>query len=289
MLAGFTLTEMLVAISVLALLTAFMGQLLNSSSALVAMNDKHMDADVQARGMLDRLAIDLGQVVKRSDVDYYFQKNNNSGTTPGNDQMVFYSAVPGYESTAPSPISLVGYRVNTATMAAERLGRGLLWNGASTTDMPMVFLPQTISGTWLNAIKTTGGDTDYESIAPGVFRFEYYFFLKGQTVPNGSPEPATLSTTPWDTNMGHNAANGLSDVSAIGVAIAVVDPASRSLVSNSQLTTLASQMNDFATTMQPGQLETQWTSAIAASSLPHAAASSIRVYGRMFYLSPSIQ
>jgi hypothetical protein len=73
------------------------------------------------------------------------------------------------------------------------------------------------------------------------------------------------------------------------VTIAVVDPASRNLVSNTQLSTMASQMNDFATTMQPGQLETQWTSAIAASSLPHAAASAIRVYGRMFYLSPSIQ
>jgi prepilin-type N-terminal cleavage/methylation domain-containing protein len=285
--AGFTLTEMLVAISVLALLTAFMGQLLNSSSALVALNGKHMDADAQARGMLDRFAIDLGQAVKRSDASYYLKDLVTTQT--GNDQLAFFSQVPGYESTTPSPLSLVAYRVNSGTMGLERLGRGLLWNGASTTDIPMVFLPQTISATWPNAITNTGGDPDYESIAPGVFRFEYYYLLKGQTASDGTAEPAILSSTPWDTRMNHGAVNGLSDVAAIGVTIAVVDPASRNIVTNSQLNNLAGQMNDFAATMQPGQLETQWTSAIAASSLPHAATSAIRVYGRMFYLSPSIQ
>jgi hypothetical protein len=154
--------------------------------------------------------------------------------------------------------------------------------------MPMVFLPQTIPVTWPNAILPTGGDTDYESIAPGVFRFEYYYLLKGQTY-NGTAYTPILSVTPWDTRVSHTYQNGLSDVAAIGVTIAVVDPASRNIVSNAQLNTLAGQMNDFAATMQPGQLETQWTSAVTASSLPHAAASAIRVYGRMLYLSPSIQ
>jgi len=94
-------------------------------------------------------------------------------------------------------------------------------------------------------------DSNYESIAPGIFRFEYYYFLKEQTLPSGTQEPAILSSTPWDTRMNHTAVNGMSDVAAIGVAIAVVDPASRNLVSNAQLTTLAGQMNDFAATMQP--------------------------------------
>jgi hypothetical protein len=71
----------------------------------------------------------------------------------------------------------------------------------------------------------------------------------------------------------------------------VVDPASRNLVNNAQLTTLAGQMKDFDATNygSPGLLETQWTTAIAASSLPKIVSQSIRVYGRMLYLSPSIQ
>jgi prepilin-type N-terminal cleavage/methylation domain-containing protein len=296
--AGFTLAEMLVAVTVLALLAAFMGQLLNSSSALVSYNDKHMDADAQARGTLDRIAVDLGQMVKRADASYYL-KDGISTLQTGNDQLAFFSQVLGYLNSSPapvpsspSPISLVAYRVNSATMGMERMGKGLIWNGASGANTPIVFLPQTIASVWPAATNMTA-DSNYESIAPGVFRFEYYYLLKGQIL-NGTSEPAILSATPWDTRMNHSAVNGLSDVAAIGVAVAVVDPASRNLVNNAQLTTLAGQMNDFAATISgnpavPGQLETQWTSAITASSLPKVVSSSIRVYGRMLYRSPSIQ
>jgi prepilin-type N-terminal cleavage/methylation domain-containing protein len=282
--AGFTLAELLVAIAVMTLLMTFVAQLLNSASSLIRIDNKHMDADALASGMLDRMAVDVGQIVKRGDVSYYLKDSSSGQTQTGNDLMAFFSSVPGYESTTPSPVSLVAYRVDSATFGAERLGRGLLWNGASTTDTPMVFLPQTIPITWPNAIVSTGGDTEYESIGPGVFRFEYYYLLKSQ-IYNGNLEPAILSVDPWDTRLGHSSENGLSDVAAIGVAIAVVDSGSRNVVSNGQLSALAGQMNDFAATMQPGALESQWTSAIAASNLPPAATSAIRVYSRMLYLS----
>jgi len=67
--------------------------MLTSSSALVSLNGKHMDADAQARGMLDRFAIDLGQVVKRSDASYYL-KDSVTTVQSGNDQLAFFSVVP---------------------------------------------------------------------------------------------------------------------------------------------------------------------------------------------------
>jgi hypothetical protein len=287
---------MVVAVSVLALLAAFMGQMLNSSSALVATNDKHMDADAQARGVLDRMAVDFGQLVKRADVSYYL-KDSSTLTQTGNDQIAFYSQVPGYSSgtptpATPSPVSLVAYRVNSTSMGLERLGKGLIWNGATGSNNPVVFLPLTIANTWPQATNMAA-DANYEPIASGVFRFEYYYLLKGQLL-NGTAKPAILSAQPYDVRLSHTLPNGLCDVAAIGVAIAVVDPASRNLVSNAQLTTLAGQMNDFAATISgqpavPGQMETQWSSAIAASTLPRTVSSAIRVYGRMLYLSPSIQ
>jgi prepilin-type N-terminal cleavage/methylation domain-containing protein len=298
--AGFTLAEILVAISVLALLAAFMGQLLDSSSALVAYSDKHMDADAQARGTLDRLAVDFGEIVKRADASYYL-KDGVATLQTGNDQLAFFSQVPGYLNSSPapvpstpSPVSLVAYRVNATTMGMERMGKGLIWNGATGANTPIVFLPQTIASVWPQATNMSA-DANYETIAPGIFRFEYYYLLKGQVTPDGTSYPAVLSATPYDTRIPrHTSVNGLSDVAAIGVAIAVVDPASRHLVSNAQLTTLAGQMNDFQATISgspavPGQMETQWTTAITASSLPHLVSSAIRVYGRMLYLSPSIQ
>ena len=103
-----------------------------------------MDADSQARQVLDRMAIDFDQMVKRTDVDYYRQGTSAPNSTRpinGNDQIAFYSAVPGYypSTGAQSPVSLVAYRVNSNQTSPsfnklERLGKGLVWNGVSTTD-----------------------------------------------------------------------------------------------------------------------------------------------------------
>src|SRR5207249_2617569 len=89
----------------------------NSTASITTLGHKQMDADSQARQVLDRMAIDFAQMVKRSDVDYYVK---SSATSPlrsvpqaGNDQIAFYSGVPGYYPTtgSQSPVSLVAYRV----------------------------------------------------------------------------------------------------------------------------------------------------------------------------------
>jgi type II secretory pathway pseudopilin PulG len=137
---GFTLAELLVSLGVLVLLVLLFTQLLNSATRIATLGHKQMDADSQAREVLDRMAIDFAQMVKRSDVDYYLK----SPSTPqsGNDQIAFYAAVPGYYPTVPapaptytqkSPLSLVSYRINSDTSNSasasynrmERMGKGL--------------------------------------------------------------------------------------------------------------------------------------------------------------------
>ena len=106
-----------------------------------------MDADSQARQLLDRIAIDFAQMVKRSDVDFLAKgtlaPNSVGGPMVGNDQIAFYSAVPGYYPSTglQSPVSLVAYRVNSTSNKMERLGKGLVWNAVSPTDTPVVFIP----------------------------------------------------------------------------------------------------------------------------------------------------
>src|SRR5215471_16906682 len=112
--AGFTLVELLVTIGVLVLVVLLASQLLNSAAGITTLGHRQMDADSQARQLLDRMAIDFAQMVKRSDVDYYL-KSSAMGTgqrnvaQPGNDQIAFYSAVSGYypPNGAQSPVSLV--------------------------------------------------------------------------------------------------------------------------------------------------------------------------------------
>lgn len=289
---AFTLVEMLVAMAVLTLFLLVLAQLLSSAATITTQSNKRMDADSQGRLVLDRMAVDFGQMVERSDVDYYL-KGGTGGSQTGNDQIAFYSHVRGYypPSGSQSPVSLVAYRVNslsgaTAFNKLERMGKGLLWNGVSPSSTPVVFSPQTISGSW-PAATNNSVDSDYEVVGPDVFRFEYYYLLIGQTV-GGTTYSSKLSYTPWDIRIpGHTAVAGFRDVSAIGVTIAVLDPKSRVLVSDSQLGTLRGQMPDFSQTMQPGDLDAQWQSAVnATTAVPRAAASGIRIYSRFFPITP---
>lgn len=267
--SGFTLIELLVATAVFALLLVLITTLFNNASALSSLSTKHLDADAQARLLLDRMAVDFSQMIKRRDVDYFLKSTNNPQT--GNDQIALFSEVPGYypSTNSQSPVSLVAYRVNAANNSMERLGKGLLLNGAAGGEKPLVFLPLTIAANWPQAASATTADPDYEPMGSNIFRFEYFYLLK-----NGTLAAAADVTS-------------FRYVAAIGVVVAVMDPKSRILVNDTALAALAGQMGDFdATTMKPGDLENLWQKAIEKSTLPKAVIPSIRVYGRTFSLSP---
>ncbi len=112
--SAFTLAELLVTMSVLVLLVFLFTQLLNSAATTMTLGNKRMDADSQARQLLDRMAIDFDQMLKRTDVSYYVKTWNHSASNqPGNDQIAFFSAVPGIypssgASKARSRLSLIG-------------------------------------------------------------------------------------------------------------------------------------------------------------------------------------
>ena len=271
---AFTLVEMLLSIAVLTLIVLSVSHLFNQAATLTTSGNKRMEADGQARSLLDRLAIDFAQMLRRSDVDYYLKTPAN--LQPGNDQMAFYSEVPGYypSTGAQSPISLVSYRIG-AQNQTERLGKGLLWNGVSTSNTPLAFLPLTIAARWPAATNETA-DSDYEIAAANVFRFEYFYWLT-----NGD-----FSETPWNTNAGHTAIEGMQDVASICVAIAAIAPKSRVLLSDTEIVTVIARMDDFAPSMGPGALRAQWQRALDAThDMPRSAINGIRIYQRSFQLS----
>ena len=248
---GFTLAEVVVSVGVLVLLVFLASQLVNTAATVTKLGHKQMDADAQTRQLLDRLEVDVAQMVKRADVDYYVKSSwfatasptpepgcvatcaslYSSGVRialqPGNDTIAFYGYVPGYypSTGSQSPLSLVAYRINQDTTAGnraylklERMGKGLVWNAVSNTDVPVVFLPIPIASpvptpelpqptvspnptpAW-PVIASNGpwSSSESEVIGPQVFRFEYYYLLKGQTDPiNGAVYNPRFSDMPWD-------------------------------------------------------------------------------------------
>ena len=339
-LAGFTLIEIMVAVAVLVILILFVAQLTNSVTAITRVGTKHMDADTQARTVLDRLGFDIGRMIRRNDLDYYikgpasYTGHGNghgwgkklTGGQQGSDQCAFFASVPGYypQSSGQGPISLVAYRVNQNSASAtapylqlERLAKGLLWNGVSNLTnpnaiYPVVFLPNTISGVsdWSAAVNNdnSGQSVDpengYETVGSQVFRFEYWYLLKS----------GILTDVPWDeaATPAHTWLNGWTDVQAIGVAIAVIDPGARALIPSSTLLDIASDLDDFKTApgrgiggqKKVGDIEYRWNTVLfgdptdlantpgiinrgtttTGSTVPREVVKSIRVYVRYFDL-----
>jgi hypothetical protein len=293
---GFTVAELLVSVGVLVLLVFLVSQLLNSATTITTLGHKGMDADSQARELLDRMAIDVMQMVKRSDVYYHLKTpttatdcpSTECGTQPGNDEMAFYSNIPGYYPSGSTgsqqgSVSMVGYRIHvsadTLSNRLERLGAGLIWTGVSTSNMPnnpVLFL--TPLNPWSSTYATT---STLDIVGPNVFRFEYYYLRT-----NG-----TVSSTPWYTG---STVSGMQGVSAIVVDIAVLDSKGRVLLDNSaqvpppndNITVLATALDDYGG-QPPGGLLASWRSTLDANtSLPRSAISGIRLYERYLYLSP---
>lgn len=331
---AFTLAELLISVVIVTIIIFMVAQLVNNATAITGTGNKHISTDTQARTVFDRMALDFAQMVKRTDVDYYVKgpvNYNGHGNghawgrkvqtgQQGSDQIAFFSGVLGYNqqsgSGPPSPLSVVAYRVNQgsttsnpAYLRLERMGKRLIWNDAPqggnspNRPIPIFFLPVTISTMASDALDPSSYDNPvtYETIGPGVFRFEYYYLLK-----NGQ-----LTDVPWDrtarpnqTTLTNPVSIGLSDVEAIAVAIAVIDPAGRALIPTSSLFDLASDLADFKTApgrgvggaKNIGDLEYSWNTSLltdisagqastgSSSPIPPAAAKAIRIYSRTFDL-----
>ena len=346
---GFTLVELLVSVVVLVIVIFMVSQLMSSTSAVTRTGNKHIDTDTQARVVYDRMALDFAQMLKRTDIDYYVKQSsgyNGHGNghgwgqgkngDKGSDQMAFFSAVPGYYPSNPagehSPISLVAYRVTESTQSwaaasygrLERMAKGLHWAGVddnNTTNKPypIVFVPgQVTTGAgpwgsqWQTAInndntQSTSSDADYEVIGPGVFRFEYFYLLK-----NGR-----VTDWPWDRwldtinrqKISDPPSIGLSQVEAIGVAIAVINPEARALIQAASLnagygdiTDVAAALADFKNAngvgnagKKIGDMENKWKAVVesiaqtgqppgSSTLFPREAAKGIRIYSRYFDL-----
>src|SRR5207245_4639238 len=129
---------------------------------------------------------------------------------------------------------------------------------------PVAFMPITISASWAAATSSSTSDSAYELIGPQVFRFEYCYQLTS----------GSLSITP---PLDGNSHADLSQIAAIGVDIAVIDPKSKVLLNDAQITTLAAGLSDYAANMVPGQLRNTWQNALNGNTtLPRPAVSGVR-------------
>ena len=289
---GFTLIEVLVACTILALLVVIVAQMVGSASTISSSSKKRLDADDEARMVFDRITGDINGMVKRREIDPLFLSNS------GNDAFFFYSQAPAYSTNASSnssQIAIIGYFITNSdsTNALVRLGSIQSWDAFTFTN------------NIASAVDAASNNvTNLHVIAPNVFRMEYALMMKPGSTNNtnglGPVNAITVgannsSATTNGTNVffqTNNSGQALKDVAGILVAIAILDPTSRLIVTNSTLTTLAGSMADASlaprasTGLIKGSagdgiaIDTWRSNALKSPNIPPAARGQIRIYQR---------
>lgn len=194
---GFTLIEMLVALSLLALVMVLFSHIVGSVSQITDLSKRKMDAISQLTFALDRLDTDFRRAAKRNDLRPYFAKKT------GNDELRFYSQVGGYSGDR--GVSLVAYSVVADAEGKTALQRSA--SGRSWDENPLVFDASANAG----SVAIDSNDT--QVLTPGVYRFEVGFIDKATGA--YKLEPAQED---W------------SDVSGILVTVAALDETSRKVL-----------------------------------------------------------
>ncbi|HEY8966060.1 MAG TPA: prepilin-type N-terminal cleavage/methylation domain-containing protein [Candidatus Methylacidiphilales bacterium] len=234
---GFTLAEVMVAVSVLVCIILLVGQMVSGISVTTSNASKLSDSDNQARLIFSRMAADFTAIYSRSDVHFYFVSR------AGNDAFYFYTQAAGHidasdpagsADTTLNGASLVGYRVSDAVSGGkrvelERLGIGLHWmdatgqNALSGRARSILPLPTLIQDAFSVALADphnnssnppSSGSANWDVIGDQVFRMEFAFLL----------QDGTFATTPvlrgngFKGNFGASAPPAATDDASAGYA-----------------------------------------------------------------------
>ncbi len=254
--ASFTLVEMLVAVTVLALIMVFVVQFVSLASRSTINDGKKIEAVSQARQAFDRFGLDWNAHVSRGDVPVAFLKNG------GNDEISFMTEMPSPDGSR--SVAVVDYRIDTNSAQLERGISGYNWNGSGLAPFTLTNLPSL-------------QETNFQALSPGVFRMEFCLLSKAS---------ATNAPQYW-WPAGTSQISSLTNVAAVLVAVAALDDASRKLITTNQLENLAAAFPDMETNdpVAAWQALLSQPNFASAARVPLVVAQAVRVYERYFYVT----
>ncbi len=308
--AGFSLVELMVSISVLAVLGGLVAQLMGSATKLTSNSKQTSDCDSEARYALGQISSDLLRRVRRPDVDCFLEKKT------GNDRLFLFSETPGYSPTLTeakrSTVALIGYRIKQVTAQGrttfelQRYARALPW--VSTTEekaMPFVVLSNTppfkpvtsttlggsdgkgSGGSFVSAINEQPEDElYYQTVAENVFRFEVSLLKKPDVSATVTPGVEARARVLTDAEIPLELSKyGFTNISSVVVTIAVIDSKNANRVGPDDLGRTLT-LPDSKTTIECKYPLEEWNTVFSSAipSLPKPMAAGVRFYQRVISL-----
>jgi len=236
---GFTLVEMLVAVSIMSFMLLMMAQITGLAEQAWRMEQNRIDNFAKARAMVDMFTDDMQRAVVRGDLPifgsgapaatptstsnglYYF-----TGTT---FTTAFYTRLPGVPasaSTSVRDVSLVSYALNSVNQGADKVVLQRSDLAVPWTSSQNILFQGDINTVLQNSPATA------REVAPGVVGFRVAFRLADGTM----IDPGQGSTK----YVGYNPAN---PVVAVDVGVAVIGKQTLALLSAAQIAAIQSAFN----------------------------------------------
>lgn len=319
---GFTLIEILVAVTVLAVLAALVVQVTFAVTQGTKISNRGVDAASQARLAFDRLGMDLAAMPRRQDINFVA---GNSG----DDLLMILSGVASADSSLITSanrnrgLSLVAYRVSghsgnedsrkqprscllrAAMPIPWTMPNGTAYMGLQENGYPVRF---GANGSYYNfpselmpkpPSTAPAGATDYDVLAPGVIKvvvgFQLYPDNKEVYYGDGSVSAEGRGQIVYSPPMCDKApgpGNSYVDVNRIAslvIGLVVVDVVSLKLLDKDQVDALAGA---FSNPPNEGELPIKaWMTATSnlanlPSSVPLPARQAVRLYQRFYPITP---
>lgn len=300
---GFSLVEILVAISILALIGVFLSQMIAATSSSISVSNRAIDAAGQARLALDRISLDIAALVRRSDTDF---RGQNSA--PASNMLQFLSQIPAAAAagTDNRRISVIGYRLgahpdNDNRACLLRGGKSVAWNDKGYLGLRDDGIPVRFGDPEFPAKLLPTATSDFDIVAQGVIRLAVAYQLypdnlpitleDGTNFPNSQGQLVYSPPIRLVTPKGGGSAVKIVDlgrVSALVVGVVVLDLQSLRLVDAAQIDQLAGAFPLPGNNILP---ETAWAplaeqTAAGSSPVPLPVRQALRVAQRFYPITP---
>ena len=250
---GFTLVEIMVAITILVVIVLLFGQMLGIMSKAWTYGHGRANNFTKARAMLDLLAQDLQSGVFRPDLAAFPSGSSGTGANP--PVWEFYTYRPGIPAgttaSALRSISIVAYTLSyngsstspSNTYDLQRTDCPILWSNEATIPLFGASPFSSVTGTF------TARDT-----APGVIAFDIIFIQSDGTFSTTyTPISSTGTINPTPTR-------------AVSVSLAVIDDLTMKQLSASELSYLNTHLVLPATPTQ--SVKASWDAYLNGTSMP---------------------
>lgn len=308
---GFSLVELLAAMSILTLLAVIIAQITSAITHTTSLSYRAIDAASQARLAFDRLAMDLEGLVKRADIDFLAQ---NPAAASGTDCLLqFLATVPSAATSSSNNrgISVVSYEVaphadQQSRTCLLRSGKAIGWNSAAGTPSAGIIGLQNdglpLAFTAAGFAPFQAAQTDFDVLAEGVIRMVIGFQLYPDNQPfrladatTGTARGQIVYSPPLRTltSPTSGASADYIDTARIGalvVGIAALDTRTLRMLNASQTAALA---NAFPLPSAPASPLQAWSKLAeraagdaALSAVPVAARQAVRVFERYYPITP---